>query len=121
MKGAERRQCRSRVTFNFEHISHFFLGFLLFTFLNSKFRCEISIYFAVNSSTLQRQLERYHGRILTYRSTRQRCSVKKVFLEISQNSQENTCARVFFNKVAGLRPEISKNTLFYRTPLVAAS
>ena len=23
----------------------------------------------------------------------QRCSVKKVFLEISQNSQENTCAR----------------------------
>ena len=34
-----------------------------------------------------------------------RCAVKKVFLEISQNSQENTCARVsFFNKVAGLRP-----------------
>ena len=29
----------------------------------------------------------------------QRCSVKKVFLEISQNSQENTCARVsFLNK-----------------------
>ena len=27
-----------------------------------------------------------------------------VFLEISQNLQENTCARVFFNKVAGLRP-----------------
>ena len=24
------------------------------------------------------------------------CSVKKVFLEILQNSQENTCARVFF-------------------------
>ena len=24
----------------------------------------------------------------------QRCSVKKVFLEVSQNSQENTCARV---------------------------
>ena len=33
-----------------------------------------------------------------------RCSVKKVFLEISQNSQENTCARAsFFNKVAGAR------------------
>ena len=33
-----------------------------------------------------------------------RCSVKKVFLEISQNSQENTCAGdYFFNKVAGLR------------------
>ena len=26
----------------------------------------------------------------------QRCSVKIVFLEISQNSQENTCARVSF-------------------------
>ena len=26
----------------------------------------------------------------------QRCSVKKVFLEISQNSQERTCARVSF-------------------------
>ena len=31
-----------------------------------------------------------------YRSSRQRCSVKKVFLEISQNSQENACARVSF-------------------------
>ena len=28
-------------------------------------------------------------------------SVKKVFLEISQNSQENICARDSFNKVAG--------------------
>ena len=28
---------------------------------------------------------------------------KKMFLKISQNSQENTCSRVsFFNKVAGL-------------------
>ena len=26
----------------------------------------------------------------------QRCSIKKVFLEFSQNSQENTCARVPF-------------------------
>ena len=32
------------------------------------------------------------------------CSVKKMFLEFSQNSQE-----------------ISKNTFFYRTPLVATS
>ena len=32
-----------------------------------------------------------------------RCSVKKVFLELSQNSQENTCASLFFNKVAGLQ------------------
>ena len=33
----------------------------------------------------------------------QSCSVEKLFLEISQNSQESTCARVFFSKVAGLR------------------
>ena len=26
----------------------------------------------------------------------QRCSVKKVFLELTQNSQENTCVRVSF-------------------------
>ena len=29
----------------------------------------------------------------------------EVFLKISQNSQENTCARVSFNKVVGLKPE----------------
>ena len=69
-----------------------------------------------------------------------RCSVEKVFLEISKNSHENACAaRVsFFNKVAGLWPatllkkrlwkrcscelrEISKNAFFYRTPPLAAS
>ena len=44
-----------------------------------------------------------------------RCAVKKVFLEISQNLQENTCARLFFNKVAGLRPTILlKKSLWYR-------
>ena len=66
-----------------------------------------------------------------------RCSVEKVFLEISQNSQENTCARVsfliklqaacgFIKKEALVQVlscefcEISKNTFFYRTPSVAA-
>ena len=37
---------------------------------------------------------------LTFATTKeavaQTCSVKKVFLEISQNSQENTCARASF-------------------------
>ena len=43
---------------------------------------------------------------------------KKVFLEISQNSQENTCARVYFFKVTLALVfscgfcEISKNTFF---------
>ena len=71
------------------------------------------------------------------------CSVKKVFLEISQISQENTCARVPFLiklQALGLMPEacnfikkealaqvfscevceVSKNTFFYR-PLPAAA
>ena len=59
---------------------------------------------------------------------------KKVFLEISQNSQENTCARVFFDKVAGLRLwealaqvfsceicKISKNTIFTEYLLTTVS
>ena len=59
----------------------------------------------------------------------QRCSVKKLFLEIPQNSQENTCARVFFFiKKEALALvfscefcEISKNTFFHKAPLAAAS
>ena len=53
----------------------------------------------------------------------QRCSLKKVFLETSQNSQENTCAIVSFliKLQAGELCEISKNTFLNRTPLVAAS
>ena len=64
--------------------------------------------------------------------------MKKVFLKISQNSQENTCARVsFLLKLQAFCDltrkeilaqvfscefcEICKNTYFYRTPLVAAS
>ena len=68
----------------------------------------------------------------------QRCSVKKMFLEVSQNSQENTCARVsfliklqteacnFIKKETLTQVfsyefcEISKNIFFRRTPLVAA-
>ena len=72
----------------------------------------------------------------------QRCSVKKVLSEISENSQENTCARASFLvklQAWGLRPAtlLKKRLLhrcfpvnfvkflitpfFYRTPLVAAS
>ena len=56
-----------------------------------------------------------------------RCSVKKAFLEISQNSQENTEACNFIKKETLAQVfscefcEISKNTFFHRTPLVAAS
>ena len=60
----------------------------------------------------------------SFRSSYQRCCIKKTFLEISQNSQENTCARVpfsikNFNKKETLKQvffrefcEISKNTFF---------
>ena len=37
------------------------------------------------------------------RSSRTKCSTKKVFLQISKNSQGSACARDSFNKVAGLR------------------
>ena len=59
----------------------------------------------------------------------QRCSIKKVFLEILQNSQENTCAIVSFLIKLPIKKEtlaqlffcefceISRNTLFHRTPL----
>ena len=48
----------------------------------------------------------------------QRCPVKKVFLEIWQSSQENTCARVsFLIKLQAF----NKKHLFHRAPLVAAS
>ena len=53
------------------------------------------------------------------RSSHQRCSIKKVFLEISQNSQENTCSRVsFFNKVAGLRQTLLDDCLL-KDPFLA--
>ena len=64
-----------------------------------------------------------------------RCSVKKVFLEILQNSQENNCARVSFlikllvsnlirketlTQVFSCKfCEIPQNGFYYRTPLVA--
>ena len=65
----------------------------------------------------------------------QRCYVKKVLLEISQNSPKKTCARVSFltNLQAFVKKEtlaqafsskfceISKNTFFHKAPLVAAS
>ena len=45
----------------------------------------------------------------------QRCSVKKVFLKISQNSQENTCTRVSF-LIKLQRPTTSlKQRLWHRS------
>ena len=52
-----------------------------------------------------------------------RCSIEKVFLEISQNSQGNTWAKgLFFNKDAGLRPAtFLKKRLWHRClPIIFA-
>ena len=62
----------------------------------------------------------------------QRYSVKKVFLEIRQNSQENTCTRVSFSiklQASGLQLYgtgvflciLSNFSFVHRTSLVAAS
>ena len=37
-----------------------------------------------------------HHNLLEIEAVAQRCSVKKVFLEISENAQESTCERVSF-------------------------
>ena len=59
----------------------------------------------------------------------QRCSVKKVLVNISQNPQKNNCARVSFLLILfkkrlchGCFPvSFFKKTYFYKTPLVAAA
>ena len=94
--------------------------------------------YILKSTTLAYATQYYTFVINHSKAVVQRCFVKKVFLKISINSQENPCARDFFNKVAGLKPTIllkqrlaqvffsefcenSKNTFYYRTPLVTAS
>ena len=47
-----------------------------------------------------------------------RCSAKKVFLEISQNSQENTCARASFKKRVWHRCFPVNFVIFLRTPFL---
>ena len=47
----------------------------------------------------------------------QMCSVKKVFLEISKNSQENTCARVSFLIKLQAFPVFGLNTERYSVSL----
>ena len=66
--------------------------------------------------------------MVSHRSSHRWCSVKKVILEISQNSQENTCVSLFFIKKETLTQvlffefcNIPKNTFSYKTPPVAAS
>ena len=52
-----------------------------------------------------------------FRSSRPEVFYEKVILEISQNSHENTCARVsFLINFQAQVSKISKNSFFYRAP-----
>ena len=46
---------------------------------------------------------------------------KGVLRNFAKSTGKHLCQSLFFNKVAGATCKISKNTFFYRTPLVAAS
>ena len=60
---------------------------------------------------------------LQYReAVTRRCSVKKVFLDISQNSQENTCARAsFLIKLQAWRQEHLRTPFYIEQPRATAS
>ena len=69
---------------------------LFFRFGLSSFQCLFfSLLFFVYFLHSQLTMTKLKGLIPTEEVV-QRCSVKKVFLEILQNSQGNTCARVSF-------------------------
>ena len=69
-----------------------------------------------NKEKCFQNVEPYWKRFLSHKQPPE-VFCKKVFLKISQNSQENTLAEVFFCEFC----EIFKNIYFYRTSLVPAS
>ena len=79
-------------------ITFYFILFFMVLFLEKKFLFHCSGVFRTLSHI-------YDGMLFwKYRTSSRRCSVKKVFLKMSQNSRENTCWSLFFNKVADLKP-----------------
>ena len=98
-----------------------FLGWNCLAFLNLSFVCYswmlfgliLSLYVKANSI----QWVRSRARLVTKRQEKteavsQSCSVKKLFIEISQNSQENTFARVSF--LLKLLKKLLKKRLWHR-------
>ena len=87
--------------------------------------CNIRV--GLNVELLQMLLSKFYTNVLqwqlikmrTRRGSHQRCSIKRVFLTISQNSQENTCPRAF------LKPQYKvyrKASIFYfKAPLLMFS
>ena len=73
-----------------------FLASLTELNLNVKFHC-ISLHFkGIQNPAKNLRCYFLQNLLITCKSSHQRCSVKKVFLEILQNSQDSTCARVSF-------------------------
>ena len=62
------------------------------------------IFFQNNHQNTKKIQSKINGFLQNREAVIRRCSVKKVFLKISQNSQENTSTRVFFSIKLGLRP-----------------
>ena len=60
--------------------------------------------------------KKFLNKSVTDRSSLRRCSVKKVFLKILQNSQENNCASLYFNKVA--TPSLLEHLWWLLLPIV---
>ena len=127
---------------NSENIGHFFQARTFFRLSSNLYTSCLST-FKIDSKkySFNRTVQRYHfckcvqlnpaqkhiHQFIISEAVARRWSVKKVFLEISQNSQENTCACNFIKKetleqvLSCESCEISKNTFLHRTPLVAAS
>ena len=98
----------SSIIINFEQVMKPFLVWdIYFTFF-------YQWSFALFTRVLLRITVHYYYVTYTSEAVVRRCSVKKVFIEISQKSQENTCSRVSFL----IKLQVS---FFYRTPPVAAS
>ena len=62
--------------------------------------CLINIFNSLDSFFKKIYLKWWDINCFLFRSSHKTCSTKKVFLQSLQNSQENTCQSVLFNKVA---------------------
>ena len=75
--------------------------FCLFGYVEKRLEKRAKVNFKIYDATSQKTNSyntrcKYNMKHGQFRSNHQRCSRKKVFLEISQNSRETTCARVYF-------------------------
>ena len=80
-------------------INKFKIYLLFYSSSEDNWTASISNYFKILRTSRKPVLFHEAG---IFRSSYQKCSIKKLFLKISQNSQENTRAGIsFFNKISG--------------------